>query len=158
MERQRFLVQDRVATDALELPRGGVAEFVVVAGALAFARLMLFTEVAAARFIAMQRVAREQFGELQEVGDATGVFEVLVERLTAAEDFHVGPEFFAKLLDRVNRLEESLLVAAHPDMVPHDVAECPMKLFRAAFAVHFENRLDARFGCRERLAELGGLG
>ena len=56
-------------------------KFVVVAQRLAVLGLVLDAEVAAAALLAVQRVEAQQLAELEEVGDAAGLLERLVERL-----------------------------------------------------------------------------
>ena len=68
-------MQHRGRADAGELPAGDVAEFVVVAGRFAFLGLVFLAEVSAAAFVAVQRVDAHQLAELEEVGDAAGLFE-----------------------------------------------------------------------------------
>ena len=60
---------------ALVFPREDVGEIFVVAQRFAVRRLMFLAEMAAARFVAGQRVGAHQLGELQEIGDAPGAFE-----------------------------------------------------------------------------------
>ena len=79
VEHQGFLVQRRALADALELPGRDVRVVLVVAERLALRRLALLAEVTTARFPAFERVEREEFGELEVVGDAAGVLEALIE-------------------------------------------------------------------------------
>ena len=78
-ELQGLLVQFGLLARALEFPGRGVAEVLVVALGLAVVVLVLDAEVAAAGFLAVQGVLGQQFAEFEEVGDAAGVFELLVE-------------------------------------------------------------------------------
>ena len=73
VELERLLVQLRSAPDAFEFPRGDVREIRVVAQRLALRRLAFLAEMAAARFLAVQGVERQQFGEFEVVGDAAGI-------------------------------------------------------------------------------------
>ncbi len=68
----------------------------VVARRLAFGRLILFAEVAAAAFVALQRVEAHQLGEFEEVGHAAGLLERLIELLAGAEHLDVAPELLAQ--------------------------------------------------------------
>jgi len=73
---------------ALVLPHRGVAEVLVVA--LGFAVILPFlAEVAAARLAALERVAAQQLAELEEVGDAAGLLQLLVEFGAAARHAHL---------------------------------------------------------------------
>ena len=56
-EGQWLLVQFRVGSDAFVFPRADIGEIRVVAQRLSLLRLALFSEVAAAGFRAVQRVA-----------------------------------------------------------------------------------------------------
>ena len=61
-------------------------------------RLVLHAEVAAARLLAVQRVAAHQLAELDEVGDAAGLLERLVERRRPMPGtFTFAPELLAQL-------------------------------------------------------------
>src|SRR5262245_1101127 len=75
---QMFLVQRRRLTDSIEFPRRYVREVLVVAQRFAVGGLAFLAEMAAAGLRAMQRVEREQFAELEVVGDATRIVERLV--------------------------------------------------------------------------------
>ena len=56
-----------------------MAEALVVAQRLALLGLVLLAEVAAAGLLALERVQAHQLAELEEVGDAAGHLERLVE-------------------------------------------------------------------------------
>src|SRR5690242_2697037 len=58
---ERLLVQHGALFDALILPRGNVRIVDVVAQRLAVFGLILFAKMAAARFIAVQRIEDQQF-------------------------------------------------------------------------------------------------
>src|SRR6188472_979486 len=79
LELQRLLVQRRLLVDALKLPRRYIREVLVVAQGLAVGRLAFLAEVAAAGLGALERVEREDLGKLEIVGDAAGIFHVLVQ-------------------------------------------------------------------------------
>ena len=65
-------------------PRRHVREALVVALGLALGRLVLLAEVAAAGFATLERVEREQLGELEEVRHPARVLERLVEVVSSA--------------------------------------------------------------------------
>jgi hypothetical protein len=75
-----------------ELPGRDVGELVVVAQRLAVLGLGLGTEVAAAGLAPVQGVDAHEFAEFEEVGDAAGLLQALVEGVGAAEDADVAPE------------------------------------------------------------------
>src|SRR6516164_9543706 len=76
---QRLLVQRRRAPVAGELPGGDVHVMLVVPLGLAVRELVLLAEMAAARFIAFERVQAQQLRELEEIGDAPGSLQRLVQ-------------------------------------------------------------------------------
>src|SRR3954453_13011342 len=79
-ELEGLLVELGLGNVARPAPGGGVGEVVVVTQRFAVLGLVLDPEVTAAGLLAVQRVAHEQLGELEEVGHATGLLEGLVER------------------------------------------------------------------------------
>ena len=121
-------MQRRGARPAVPLPRGDVRKVLVVAQRLALLGLVLDAEVAAAALLAVAGVAHEQLAELEEVGDAAGLLERLVEALVLAEHAHVGPELLAQRGDLAERLVEALGAAGHAAVVPHDLAELAVEV------------------------------
>src|SRR5512138_810342 len=101
---QRFLVEDGRFVRALVFPGGRISKVLVVAFGFAVRFLVLGSEMAAAGFVAVQRIQAQQFSELHEIGDAPGVFEALVDALDLAGDREVLPEFLADLRDSLQRL------------------------------------------------------
>src|SRR5688572_7835730 len=95
-ERQFFLVPDGWRVVAGVLPRGDVREIGVVALRIVLGGLVFLAEVAAAGLVALQRVLGEQLAELQEVGHAPGVFQLLIEGFARAEDADIRPELFTQ--------------------------------------------------------------
>ena len=83
----------------------------------------------------MQGVEAEQLAELEEVGDAAGLLERLVERLVAAEHVHVGVELLAQRGDVGERLLQRLLAARHAAVVPQDVAELAVEVVDRVLAL-----------------------
>ena len=77
-EFERLFVELGLFVGALELPRADIGEVLVVTHRFAVIRLVLGTEVAAAGFFAVQGVLGQNFGELEEVGQTTGVLQLLV--------------------------------------------------------------------------------
>src|SRR5262245_23439726 len=122
LELQRLLVEHRFSADAGELPRRHVREIRVVAQRFAVGRLALLAEVAAARLAAVQGIEREQFRELEVVGDAAGVFEALVQVVVRARYGYVVPELVAQLRNRLERATQARIRTRHADVVPHDAS------------------------------------
>src|ERR1700742_5049689 len=81
LELQRLAVQFRRGHRAVTLvfPGEDVGKLFIVAQSFAVRRLMFLAEMAAARLVAGQRVGAHELGELQEIGDASGAFERLIE-------------------------------------------------------------------------------
>src|ERR1700678_3494982 len=67
-ERQRLLIENRGLIFAGELPRGDVAEIFIVAPSLAVRRLIFFSKMRTAGFVAIQRVDAHQLCQLEEIG------------------------------------------------------------------------------------------
>src|SRR5258707_1070759 len=113
VELERLLVELWLLSHAFELPRCDIREVLVVAQGLALGRLALFAEVPTARLFALERVERQQFGELEIVGHAAGVFEALVQVVGGAGHRHVVPELVAQLWNGRQRAPEACLGPGH---------------------------------------------
>ena len=154
----------RLLADALELPGGRVTEVLVVTHRFAVVGLRLDAEVAAAALLAVQGIADKEFGEFEEVGNAPGVLELLVDFAIDAGDVDVLPELFAQGGDEFDRLFQALFTAGHAGLFPHDLAERAVELgdgllpFDGEELVHL--RLHGVFGVDElgtvRLVLAGG--
>src|SRR3954453_15919529 len=120
---QVFLVQDRRTVLPAPLPRGDVGELVVVTQRLAVLGLGLGAEGTTAGLAAVPRVDAHELTEREEVGDAPGLLEALVERVGRAEHLDVAPELVAQATDEVDGLTEAFLGPLHAAVLPHDVAE-----------------------------------
>ena len=83
----------------------------------------------------------EQLAELEEVGDAAGLLERLVERRRSPSTLHVGVELLAERGDLGERLLEGLLAARHAAVVPQHVAELAVEVVDRALAVDREEAL-----------------
>ncbi len=88
---------------------------------------MFLTEMAAARFVAGERVTTHQFAELEEISDPSGALERLIERLAVARDIHILPKFLAQLGNARDRLLQAGGVARHAAFVPEKEAEFAME-------------------------------
>src|SRR5436309_2534537 len=96
------------------LPDGDVRVASVVADRLAVVGLVLLAQMAAARLVALQRVAAHQLGELEEVGDPSGVLERLVDPVGAVDYPQVVPELLADPGNLVQGELEARGVAGDP--------------------------------------------
>src|SRR5688572_30417142 len=100
-----------------------MGETLVVAHGLAIGGLMLLAEMPAAGLVAIERVVTHELGELEEVGDASGLLEPGVELARAPGHIGALPELLAQVRDLGERVLEALGVAGHAAVVPHDLAE-----------------------------------
>ena len=123
-----FLVPRRCHRVAGPLPRRDVGEVLVVALGLAVLLLVLGAEVPTARFATLERVAAHQHPELEEVVDAAGLLERLVDAVTAARHAQVGLELLVQRGQLGERLLEPLLRALHAAVVPDDAAQLAVEV------------------------------
>src|SRR5262249_30408076 len=142
--RQRLCMELRLDAVALVLPRGDVAEVLVVALRLAVGGLVLEAEVAAAGLVALEGVQAHELAELEEVRDAAGELERLVHLGAGARHAQVLPELLAQPGDLSERVLEALLVPRHPAVVPHDLPELAVEGRRAALSADSEEPLRPR--------------
>src|SRR5690606_22871502 len=92
LELEGLHVAARPLAAAAELPDGPVRVVVVVAPGLPVGGRVLGAVVRAARLVALERVVAHHLGELEEVGDAAGLLERLVERGGRARHPDLPPE------------------------------------------------------------------
>ena len=117
-------------------------EVLVVALGLALVVLVLGAEVAAAALPALERVAAHQHAELEEVVDATGLLERLVDARAVAGDAQVLLELLVQRRQLGQRLLEALLGALHAAVVPDDLAELAVEVVGRARALDVEVALE----------------
>ncbi len=79
VELERLLIQYGELIGSGVFPGGNVGEMFVIAESFAIRSLILFAEMSAAAFVAMERIAAHEFAEFEEVGHTPGVFELLIE-------------------------------------------------------------------------------
>src|SRR5262249_49322808 len=118
LEVQRLEVPCRRPSLAAMLPDGDVAEVGVVAARLALLRLELLAEVPAARFAPLQRVEADELREVDEVRDAAGMLQRLIEVLVRAGDGDAGPELLAQPRNPLERGAQPGVVASHAAVLP----------------------------------------
>src|SRR5207342_892700 len=80
LEDEVLLVEDGGLARARVLPGGDIGEVLVVALGLAVVGLALGPEMAAAALGAVQRIEAHELRELEEVRDAAGLLQRLVQR------------------------------------------------------------------------------
>ena len=122
----------------LILPRGDIGVMLIVAKGFAFRGLVLFAEVAATGFLAIEGVEAHKFSEFEEVRDATGFFQGLVEFFAGAENANTLPKFFTKRRNQAERLLESSFIARHAAVIPHNFAEFAVEGVDGAIAIAVE--------------------
>ncbi len=120
------------------LPGGDVGIVGVIAERFTFGSLKLFTEMAAAGFAAVEGVHAQEFGEFEEVSDAAGLFQGLVELLVGTEDAYIFPEFFAKCGNERESFLEAGFIASHTAIVPDNFAEFAVEGVDGALAAAIE--------------------
>ena len=108
-------------------PCGDVGVRVIVAQRFAVRSLKFLAEMAAAGFVALQRVQAHQLAELQKIRHTAGIFERLIEFFAAAEHVDVLPEFLAQFGNALQRFLQAGFGARHAAVVPHQLAEFAMK-------------------------------
>src|SRR4051812_18525039 len=154
LELQRLDEPVRAVALAGVFPGRDVAEVLVVTEGLAVLGLEFLAEVAAARLAAFQGVEAEELAELEEVGDAAGLLERLVDLVAVAQDADVLPEFRAELGDLLERGLESLLVAGHAAVGPEDLAQLAVEVIDRPLALDVQELLEPivhpRLGAPER--------
>src|SRR5438552_3678529 len=158
LERERLLVERGWLSLPGPFPGGAVAEVRIVAPGLALRGLALDTEVAAARFRSVERVQTRQLREREEVRDAAGLLERLVQLLTGPEHAHVPVELLAQLRDLRERPPETRVGPGHAAVVPHESAELPVEGVDGPPAVDLEERMGAPAGVLLCFAECGVRG
>src|SRR2546430_1637356 len=143
LERERLLVERGWLSLPGPFPGAGVAEVRVVASGLALRGLALDAEVAAAGLTPVERIEAHQLRELEEVRDAAGLLERLVQLLTGPEHAHVPVELLAQLRDLRERPPETRVGPGHAAVVPHESAELPVEGVDGPPAVDLEERMRA---------------
>src|ERR1700722_17834498 len=91
VEIQRLFIQGRQLIGSQVFPCGDVGKMLVVAKGFAVGGLILFPEMTAAAFVAMQRVAAHQLREFEKIGYAAGLFKLLIPFLAGAANLESLP-------------------------------------------------------------------
>ena len=120
-------MQNRRRVVAGKLPRGDVREPVVVAQRLAIPRLVLDAEVRPARLLTMQRIDAHQLRELQEIGDASGALQLLIELLARARHEQILPELLAQRRNELQCRAQPLGAARQAAVLPNDLPKLAME-------------------------------
>src|SRR5882757_1363412 len=96
---------------------------------------MFFAKMRASGFVALECINAHQFGEFQEIGNASGAFQGLIKIIAVARDSNLVPELFSQLGDFFERLTQSFFVTRHPAFVPKKQANLAMERVDRASAV-----------------------
>src|ERR1017187_221021 len=153
VEMQRLFVQLGRLALAPILPGRHARILIVVAEGLAIGRLIFLAEVAAAGFVALQRVEAYELGQFEEVADAAGFFERLVQLFARAQHLHVAPELLAQGGDFFERMAESFGGAPHAAVFPKQLAQVAVEGIDGTGTLDMEQAVrlvgDLRFGVAE---------
>src|SRR5574344_129240 len=150
---QGFLGKFGLLISALIFPGTHVTEVLVIALRFAFGSLAFLTEMTAAGFFAVERVRREELRKFEEVRDAAGSDEALVEGVFGAEHVRIFPEPCTEFRNELERLFEARLVAAHAHVLPHDVAEFAVDFRNGAVALEAQELVQMFHHLRFRILE-----
>src|SRR5205085_2917214 len=108
-----------LAAFSLPLPCGNIGEVFVIAQGLALRRLTLHSEMSATGFHALERIDAHEFAQLEEIRNAAGLFERLIQFLTRPDDVDVLPELFLQFRNSREISLEAGFGARHAAVFPH---------------------------------------
>ena len=75
----------------------------------------------------MQRIDAHQLRELQEIGDASGALQLLIELLAGARHEQIVPELLAQRRNEMQRRAQPLGAPRHAAVLPNDLPELAME-------------------------------
>jgi hypothetical protein len=104
VEVERFFVKFGLLSYALEFPGRNIRIVRIVPKSLAVWCLTLLAEVASARLSAVSGVERQQLREFEIVGNASRVFEALVQVVWRSRHGNAMPEILAQFRDGFERV------------------------------------------------------
>src|SRR6266566_8704568 len=128
VEDERLLVKLRLPARSRVFPRSHIRIDRIVSQGFVVGSLALFAEMAPARFTPMEGVEREQFSELEVIGDTPRVLEALVEVVLGPGYRHVVPELVTELRNALQRRSKARFVARHPDVIPQQRPQLAVEL------------------------------
>ena len=88
--------------------------------------------------IAGQGIEAHELGKFEEIGDAPGAFEGLVDACGIAGDIDFMPEAVAEARDFLESFLEAGAVAGHPAVIPEDAPEGLVEIRNGPFATDLE--------------------
>ena len=100
----------------------------VVSMAVLLFGLVFFSEVPSAGFVTRQRILDHRLGELHEVGDPSGTLQGLIELAATTRHGQILPEVIAQLTHATPGGCQSLCIACHATVVPHQKAQLTMEV------------------------------
>src|ERR1700761_1705818 len=96
LEFERLLEQLLAIAVAAIIPGRNVRVMFVIALGFAIRSLILLAKMAAARFVAFQRIHTHQLSQFEKIGDTSGLFEALIKIRAAARHSYVLPVLLAQ--------------------------------------------------------------
>src|SRR5215468_7899280 len=123
---------------ALKFPRKYDGVVFVIAQRLSISGLMFLSEMRAGRLVAFQRVDAHEFSKLQEIGNASGAFQGLIEIAAVSRNADFMPELFSQFGNFSKRFAQSFFVARHSASVPKKQAKLSMERIDRPRAVDVE--------------------
>src|SRR5690242_20889327 len=91
-----------------------------------------------ARFLSVQSVPAHQLAELQEIRYPARLLQRLVQLGIAPRHVHVAPVLGPDLRNPTERVLQSRVVARHPAVVPHQLAQLAMERIDRALALYLQ--------------------
>src|SRR5665213_132265 len=127
VEFQRFLDKLGSVAETAIAPGRDIGIMFIVALRFALCRLIFLAEMAAAGLVPFPSVDAHQLSQLEEVGDAAGLFKTLVQIVAAARNRDVPPEFFAQFANFSDGGFETFRRAGHAAVFPDDFSQLAME-------------------------------
>lgn len=156
LEARGSLASLGLARSPEHIPGGGVGEVFIIALGFAIGVLMLGAEVTAAALFTVEGILAEEFGELHEVGHATGS-SFRIRGVAEAGDDDVVPELFAEFGDFAEGFFEAGFVAGHAALVPTRRPSSRWKLSTLRLPLLLRKRLVRAFSLRRAFWNSGWL-
>ncbi len=108
--------------------------------------------MAAAGLIAIEGVDAHQLGELEEVRNAAGFFQALIQVIAAAGDVDVLPVLLLQRANLANGGLKTLGGARHAAVVPHNLAQLAVEGIDRALAFDGKQQIDGLLDAGDGLA------
>ena len=148
----------RLLVLACIFPCADILIVLVIAESLTVGSLHLDAEVTAAGLVAVESVTGHQLADLEEIGHAESLLQLLVELLVGTGNIYILHVLGAELVNLLDGFLETLLVTGHADFLPHDVSELLVVVVHRLGALVVEEVVDALPYGFLGLPELGSIG